>query len=535
MPFSVCLRILVCSALFMFLCAPVQHAAAQENTGASADPISDIPSVTNDIPLLPPDPANPDDPAGNAASEAVEKESLAQEALKKASDANGGDMSVKESGQGMENYYPNGRKIDMGEAVREALSRNYSILSSKTDTLAAEDLRKSALGDFFPSVSVQYGYTKLDHEKPTRDTIRASQSDDDVWELGVNVHQDIFTGFRLSNNFQRARLNKQLSEHNLAYTELNLILSVQQNFLNLLKAREDVRSARDSVTRLTSQLRVTQAFYDVGLRPKLDVLQAEVDLAQAEDQLLQARNAVATQQARLNTLLTEPLDAPINYTGELLYTPFSLTLQECLAKAYDKRPDLEVAKRQIEIARKDANIAFSELLPQVGADVNLSRTGDSFTVHGNDYGLDGGSGSIGGRTEFSQWSVSVNAEWKLFDFGSTWYGWRSAQKGIYKNQADEQDLREEIAYQIKSSHLNITETEERIKVARKALEQAKESYRMAVARYQAQVGTNTDVLDAQARLTEAEASLTQALADYQLSLSDMYAAMGERNYTLLPE
>ena len=55
--------------------------------------------------------------------------------------------------------------------------------------------------------------------------------------------------------------------------------------------------------RLREQLRITRAFYEVGLRPKLDLLQAEVDVSTAESTLIQAENVRDTAQARLNTLL----------------------------------------------------------------------------------------------------------------------------------------------------------------------------------------------------------------------------------------
>jgi outer membrane protein TolC len=52
---------------------------------------------------------------------------------------------------------------------------------------------------------------------------------------------------------------------------------------------------------------------------------------------------------------------------------------------------------------------------------------------------------------------------------------------------------------------------------------------MALARYQAQVGTNIDVLDAQAQLTQSEADLTQALSDYQIALARIFVSMGDKN------
>ncbi|MFN2267256.1 MAG: TolC family protein, partial [Desulfonatronovibrio sp.] len=48
----------------------------------------------------------------------------------------------------------------------------------------------------------------------------------------------------------------------------------------------------------------------------------------------------------------------------------------------------------------------------------------------------------------------------------------------------------------------------------------------------AQVGTNTDVLDAQAKLSGAEANLIRANADYLKALATIYNAMGEKNISL---
>jgi outer membrane protein TolC len=89
-----------------------------------------------------------------------------------------------------------------------------------------------------------------------------------------------------------------------------------------------------------------------------------------------------------------------------------------------------------------------------------------------------------------------------------------------------------VGYEVKTYHLNIQDAAKRISVARTGLEAAQEGYRMAVARYQAQVGTNTEVLDAQSRVSTAEFNLTQALSDYQSALADIYVAMGIKNTAL---
>lgn len=411
---------------------------------------------------------------------------------------------------------------NMEQAVRRALEANPSILAARHDLQGAEEGRKSARGAFLPSATAQYGYTHTDHDKPKPRKTGEAQREADLWNAGLNIHQDIFTGWRILSTYQRSVLSKDQTAATLQNAELTLVGLVQQNFLGLLKAREDVRAAQDSLARLQEQLKVTRAFYDVGLKPRLDVLQAEVDLAQAEDNLIESKNSVETQHARLNTLLNIPLTADVEYEGSLDYTPFSQTIEQVLTRAYHNRPDLYIAAKSVEIALKDESIARSGYYPQLGADFDWTTFGDDPAASGSDLV----------KTEFSEWSIGVNATWTFWEWGENYYAVQQAKENVKSLISTADNTRQEATFDVKSNHLSIFKAAESIKVNRKAVEAAQEGYRMAVARYQAQVGTNTDVLDAQERLTNAEADLIAALADYRIALSRMYVSMGEKNLTL---
>lgn len=406
-----------------------------------------------------------------------------------------------------------GQTYDMGSAVDKALRDNHGVESTTAARDAAEEGRKSARGAFGPSLSSSYGYKRLD-EKPIA---YGRELDNDTYTWSVGVKQPLFTGFNLLSTYQKAALEKERQEAELRKTRLTLTLGVQQAFLGYLKAQQDIRSARDAVVRLREQLKVTQAFYDVGLRPRLDVLQAEVDLSKAESDLIKAESAFETQKVRLNTLLIIPVEEDTSYVGDLEYRPFDRSFEACLEQAYRMRPDMHIAAKSIEIADKDSTIAASGFYPQVSAGFDWAAQGDHPEA----------SGSTLDKTGFNQWSTNVTASMNVFEWGRTYYGVQQAKQIVNKVRADEASLRQEIAYEVKSRLLAATEATKRIAVARKALDQASEAYRMALARYQAQVGTNTDVLDAQAKLTLAEAGLTGAKADYLVALAQLFASIGE--------
>ncbi len=412
-----------------------------------------------------------------------------------------------------------GETLTMKDAVEIGLKSNPSILAVREALLASDYAIKSAKAAFGPSMSTQYGYSRLD-ERPQ--SFGRDVGSLDNWELSFNVYQPLFTGFNLLTTHEKAILQKEQVASQLENAELQLIVAIQDAFLRLLQARENVRSAEDSLLRLRSQLKVNTAFYDVGLRPKLDMLQAEVDVATAEQLLAVAQNNVETTAAQINTLLGKDVNAAVEYVGSLEYFPVSLTLDECLERAAQSRPDLRIARQSVMLAEKDTVLAAVPYYPQVGADFNYIREGNEPFVNGGD-----------DHTP-SQWNAQVGLKWTFFEWGKTYYGEKQAQKNVSRLAQEYLNLENEASFEVKKNFLQIREAEKRIAAAKQGLIAAKESYRMAVARYEAQVGTNTDVLDAQSGQTLSEASLNGALAAYEQAVAALYGSMGLKNPALLP-
>lgn len=434
--------------------------------------------------------------------------------------------------------------MDMEKSVLRSIEANPQIQSAKFQIYGAQEGVRAAIGAFGPTGTASY-FSRASHTtvpmSVTQDftslynaagvnpgggrvTVTGrSQTVTDTYMAGVdlNVSQPLFVGFRLLSNFQRAKLARDQADSLYKRTELTLIRSVQTAFLTLLKARSDVQSNKDALARLQSQLKVTTAFYDVGLRPRLDVLQAESDMASAEQALLAAQNSVDIQLAQLNSLLNIPLDQDVNYLGELSQISFKMTLQQALDEAFKQRPDIAIAIKAVEIAEKDATIALSPNLPQIRADYDYFRQGDKWWLRPK---------NISSYYENHQFQLSIS--WKVWDWGSTIFSYRQALDNVKKLQADLAKLRLDVGTEVKTQYLNIQDAAKRITVAKTGLAAATEGYRMSVARYQAQVGTNTDVLDAQSRVSRAEFQLTQALTDYQIAVSNLNYSMGRKKTKL---
>ncbi|MFW5499304.1 MULTISPECIES: TolC family protein [unclassified Maridesulfovibrio] len=411
-------------------------------------------------------------------------------------------------------------KLTLEECVKLGLKQNPSIIAARKDLLAAESDVKRQRGAFGGPVTAKYGYTHFDDTPRSGDTPAGYQ---DKWAFSINVSQPVFKGFELLSKYQKTKLQRASTEASLYNAELTLISNIQTSFLTLLQGRMEVKSKQDSVARLQSQLDVIQAFYQVGLRPRVDVLQAEVELANAEQDLLIAKNSVDSRAARLNTLLNLPIEKKVDYSGELTYLPFSMTLDQCIEKADKGRPDLKIARKAVEISEEDVTIAESGFYPDITADFNYSSDGDDPSVSTNKYNY---------RNRPDSWNVGANLNWEVFSWGQTYYDTKRAEDNVKKIKAEFDNTRLEASYEIKDQLLRLKAAADRIGVGRKSVEAGREGYRMAMARYQAQVSTNNEVLNAQSRLSDSEAQLIQALSDYQVALAKLYVAMGDMNPSL---
>ena len=289
----------------------------------------------------------------------------------------------------------------MPAAVNRALTRNPSLEAQTAQSRASEEGRKSARGAFGPKLGATYQVTKQ-----TRKTSPTTSRPPELgsYSAGVEVSQPVFQGFRLLANYQKAALQADSDKASLRQAELAMTEQVQTNFVNYLRAVENVRSEREQLDRLRDQLRITTAFYDVGLRPKLDVLQAQVDVSNAESTLISMENTRDTTLAMLNTLLGMGATESVTYTGQLAHVTFRRSLEQCLEAAYRQRPDLDVAAKAVAIAQKDQRVVQSDYYPKVEAYYNVSGTGNT-----PDLREAGNRGSRG-----TTWEVGAKGSWEVF-------------------------------------------------------------------------------------------------------------------------
>ena len=408
----------------------------------------------------------------------------------------------------------------MEQAVEYALKMNPSVDSK---LLLLEQARMNvgvAQSSFWPRVSLVTSNNKLQNSGGMGSTDDLSNSS---WSRGVRASMSIFNGFINLNNAQKALLSVDMGAAHHQQARMELGANVQIQFLQLLGAREELKTAEESIKRISTQLNAAKAFVKVGMAPYLNVLQNEVELSKAQQQVIIIRNDIRNAEVQLNRYLGFLPDAKIVYKGNLrdFSGVVTYTEEQAIKTALYSRPDLVMAQKSIAMAFKDLNMRLGEYLPRVDA------TYDNMRYHKN---YDEKRFTDYTRT---YWAVGLNVSWEIFGGGGTTFAVLGERKRTQALQKDYEDAMSGARSDVIRSLLDIASSKELISVSSKGMDAAKESYAIAQKRYMTHTGTITELLDAQYKLTIAESDVNKALMEYHKARARFFYNIGRENPGLL--
>ena len=123
-------------------------------------------------------------------------------------------------------------------------------------------------------------------------------------------------------------------------------------------------------------------------------------------------------------------------------------------------------------------------------------------------------------------TAMATLEWRFWAWGQSRDKIAAAKHFMKKTEEKQSELIDTIVLQVREAYLDIKESEYNIGVTEKAIEQAEEDYRINQSRFQAQLSTTTNVLDAQTRLSRARINYYNALYNYRISLMRLAWATG---------
>ncbi len=396
--------------------------------------------------------------------------------------------------------------ITLDEGIRLALERNYSIEASASDLDSAYWGLREARRNAGPKASWSSSAYKVGgkaYEGWPHDGLYANQ---------FSLSMPVYSGGMVENNIKAAEMGLSGAELELERTKQNIRNTVSKDYYNILKCRSEVEVYQESVNNLKAHLDNVDAKFRAGVVAQKDVLSSEVSLAQGKQQLVTAVNDLHVAVATFNKDVGLPMETETVPREQLAYEQYTATLPECDDYARLHRPDLFQKQFNLHQKKAEMDVAKSGMRPKVDAAVSRNIGGSSPFKNDN--------------ITSDSWSAGLSLKWNVFDSGVTTAQVNRKKSAVHRAEAELKDKVNSVKLEVHTAYLNMRAAEENIGTMQEALTKAQEDYRIEMVRYEAGVGTNLEVMDAQDKLVSAKGKYISALYKYNTSKASLDTAMG---------
>lgn len=419
------------------------------------------------------------------------------------------------------------RILTLKESLKIGLqnSKNLKISQSKINY---SDAKLSEINSqFLPQFKLFGNYTRLSDNIPAFEftspffpnAIRVSEPLYNNYTFKLGFTQPLFTGFKLLSSRSAAKYNLQASESDYSKEQNEVAFNIYNAYWNYFKAEEVRDVIAQTLQQIENHLRDTRNFYEQGLVSNNDLLKLEVQYSNTQLMLIEAENNLKIARIAFNKALGIDLNAQTKVAAtEKSMSLVNYDLSEIINEAINNRQELKSLAYRVESSKEGISAAKSNWFP-------------SIYLTGNYYYSNPNPRFQPAKDEFNyNWDVGVTLSWDVWNWGLTSSQVSQAEQTKIQLETNYEQLKENIQMEVYSNFLNLLKTEEKVKVNKMALEQASENYRITAEKYNLQLASSTDLIDAETLKLQAETNLKAAEADYQIAKVRLEKSLGRIIY-----
>jgi outer membrane protein len=409
---------------------------------------------------------------------------------------------------------PAPQAITLAQAEQIAIRNNPRVIVAHLVALAEGQVVREARAGELPTIAANL--TAVDSHAGSRITAGALNNPI-VYEraAGGFTVSELITDFgRTHNLVSSADLHAKAQVSAQMATSAEVILAVDQTFYRALGSQQVLKVAQQTVAARQATSDQIKALTEAKLKSSLDLSFANVNLSEARLLLLDAQNANADAMANLNALLGE--ERPTIYTlvdeTPAAPPPPPDDAEPLVTQAFQSRPDLMSLNQDLAAAKK-----FSS------AEHDLNRP----TVQG--LGAVGGTPARSSDQITSSWYGAVGVNLSIPIFNGFLYSARAKEADLRASAAGQevQQLRQNIARDVRTTVLRARSNFQRIAVTQQLLDQANSAFDLAQTRYKFGLSSIVELSQAQLAQTEAQIDYATARYSYQGSLSTLRFQTGQ--------
>lgn len=402
------------------------------------------------------------------------------------------------------------QSLNLEDLIQISLCTNPALASQYMSLKAQEASLGASRAEYLPAITLtgvgQITGDKVEHSRYVQDEPIQGKAEA-AWLL--------FDFGRREANIRSIGLYTKAAASQYDATTRNLFLSVQTAYLNLLAAQESLVSAKASLETYQHSYEEAQKRYKLGMVSLSDKLQAKTRYEQSLLTVVQHENQVNQYSGALAVLLNLRPDTPISLVKPTFNEQDTKIknndVQELMAQALEKRPELLAQKNTQEAAKANLTAARARLLP------SLSVTAST---------------ALGDNWKHSQPYITNNAaglvlSWPIFSGFANTYAAEQASFLYKQTQNQTENIKRQVENEVWSAYQNYKTAERSYEISQTVLESAEENHRVAFRYYELGKTDILNLLSAVAQLADARQNKITSFYSLLLSKANLYRSIGE--------
>jgi len=435
-----------------------------------------------------------------------------------------------------------GSVLSLNDCITIALLHNPAVKNARYNYGISKANVNIARSEFFPTVGVGTGYSFTDTstKKYTTST--------NTYSVEATLNQLLWNFGRTNAHIRMQKFYMIADQYNFDNTVRETIFNVKEKYYEVLAARATLAINEAYVDINERNYLRTKAYYDEGLKSKIDLVNAEVTLSDSKISLIQSENSYKNSLVNLNnamylsnapsylisstegfnikdnvapvdlTKITKPSDSEISQVpvsvkdAKLLssvqklevltnyeVSEFPYSFDECIKMAYENRADLKAYNSTLDAVKQNLLYVKRNYYPELAANAgygfrDTNRT-NSFNVGVN----------LSSSLNIMNQKAQVDAA-KL-------------QVDIAENSLNQ--LNQDIYFEVQNAYINMIELEKQIPLQAVKVRQTLENYELAEGRYYVGLGDYIELQDAKVNYNNAQVSYIETIYNYNVARANL--------------
>ena len=318
----------------------------------------------------------------------------------------------------------------------------------------------------------------------------------------------LYTGGRLSGRIHGAEALQSAASAEARMAELDAALAAKIAFHNVLLAGAFVEAYQTRVDESKERLRIAEIAFNEGKIAKYDLLRNRTDLSEAEQMLVESGKDRQMAMIDLNDALGVSQSSEITLQQAQTANGVERDPDKARELALSRRPEMTAARERIRLAQASVDVAKSAFRPQV------------YATAMQDLGTTRHDGSDAG------YIVGITAALPIFDGGERRSAVAESRAMLEQAQAEQKQAALMVSRDVAAAIAELDAALKTEELAKAAVSQAEEDYRVVKMRYEAGKSINVEVLDALAAYIRAKTALAQAVTNSAIAVERLKRAEG---------